>query len=562
MKKEKKVLWIMSWKFWFALATIIMFVAFTWSEKTIEEKQPSPTWSIGVESVTGLTSDYRKIDININHDQSGFILTHISKEGIKLHKLDWYGRLIEEEHFEHDELDSLRVIEIETVDMGYYIYLSDRKKLERLTVDATTLEVIDRQIVTEHSEHFTASGEIVIVGDDEITEIYDGLELIGTVDGYVNLKLLTLEVSDKSIAAALNAEDGGRFVIISDGVMKIIEATTVAEQKAYGYYKDIHIENGVITIASSLFDHLAPGTPTVMGIWQLDESTSKELSFRPFYHVRTDLDPIITNVMDNEVSYVLGALQTLDHINKGLSRYPQTRGGQFTNISKYTRDGDIMIDNSRLTITRNYPVGYHYFETPNGPVLLWADKVDQTTNIYLAGEGSEWISYAKQMNKTDYVMLILASIVAFANNVFFGLVTLITKISPILWVIVLVAVLALLYQRFAPFDDERKRQQVYYALILFTIGFKFYITAIDNSDFLFYGHIYPFLFGNPVVMIVLPLATSAYALWMLYLWRREHPYYTNQALNYSLFLGFEIYIYMFGFMTYFVSALVKNNFMM
>ena len=562
MKKEKKVLWIMSWKFWFALATIIMFVAFTWSEKTIEEKQPSPSWSIGVESVTGLTSDYRKIDININHDQSGFILTHISKEGIKLHKLDWYGRLIQEELFEHDELDSLRVIEIETVDMGYYIYLSDRKKLERLTVDATTFEVIDRQIVSEHSEHFSASGEIVIVGDDEITEIYDGLELIGTVDGYVNLKLLTLEVSEESIVAALNAEDGGRFVIISDDVMVIIEATTVAEQKTYGYYKDIFIENGVITIASSLFDHLAPGTPTVMGIWQLDENTSKELSFRPFYHVRTDLDPIITNVKDNEVSYVLGALQTLDHINKGLSRYPQTRGGQFTNISKYTRDGDIMIDNSRLTITRNYPVGYHYFETPNGPVLLWADKVDQTTNIYLAGEGPEWISYAKQMHKTDYVMLILASVVAFANNVFFGLVTLITKISPILWVIVLVAVLALLYQRFAPFDDERKRQQVYYALIVFTIGFKFYITAIDNSDFLFYGHIYPFLFGNPVVMIVLPLATSAYALWMLYLWRREHPYYTNQALNYSLFLGFEIYIYMFGFMTYFVSALVKNNFMM
>ncbi len=562
MKKEKKVLWIMSWKFWFALATIIMLVAFTWSEKTIEEKQPSPSWSIGVESVTGLTSDYRKIDININHDQSGFILTHISKEGIKLHKLDWYGRLIEEELIEHDELDSLRVIEIENVDTGYYIYLSDRKKLERLTVDATTLEVTDRQIVSEHSEHFSASGEIVIAGDDEITEIYDGMELIGTVDGYVNLKRLTLEVSERSIAAALNAEDGGKFVIISDGIMDVVEATTVAEQKTYGYYKDIHIENGVITIASSLFDHLAPGTPTVMGIWQLDEVTLKELSFRPFYHVRTDLDPIITNVKDNEVSYVLGALQTLDHINKGLSRYPQTRGGQFTNISKYTRDGDIMIDNSRLTITRNYPVGYHYFETPNGPVLLWADKVDQTTNIYLAGEGAEWISYAKQMHKTDYAMLILASVVAFVNNMFIGLVTLITKISPILWVIVLVVVSALLYQRFAPFDDERKRQQVYYALILFTIGFKFYITAIDNSDFLFYGHIYPFLFGNPVVMIVLPLATSAYALWMLYLWRREHPYYTNQALSYSLFLGFEIYIYMFGFMTYFVSALVKNNFMM
>ncbi len=562
MKKEKKVLWIMSWKFWFILATIIMLVAFTWSEKTIEEKQPSPSWSIGVESVTGLTSDYRKIDININYDQTGFILTHIDKEGIKLHKLDWYGRIIDEKLFVHDELDKLRVIEIENVDAGYYIYLSDRKKLERLTVDASTMEVIDRQIVSEHSEHFSASGEFLIVGDDEITEIYDGLELINTVDAYVNLKSLTLEVSDKSIVAALNAEDGGRFVKISDGVMEVIDATTVAEQKAYGYYKDIYIENGVITIASSLFDHLSPGTPTVMGIWQLDESTSKELSFRPFYHVRTDLDPIITSVEDNQVSYVLGALQTLDHINKGLSRYPQTRGGQFTNISQYSRDGDIMIENSRLTITRNYPVGYHYFETPNGPVLLWADKVGQTTNIYLAGEGSEWISYAKQMHKTDYVMLILASVVAFANNVFFGLVTLITKISPILWVIVLVTVLALLYQRFAPFDDERKRQQVYYALILFTIGFKFYITAIDNSDFLFYGHIYPFLFGNPVVMTVLPLATSAYALWMLYLWRREHPYYTSQALNYSLFLGFEIYIYMFGFMTYFVSALVKNNFMM
>ncbi len=562
MKKEKRVLWIMSWKFWFLLVTLIMLVTFTWSEKEIEEKQPSQTWSIGAESITGLTTDYRKIDVSINFDQTGFILTHIDKAGIKLHKLDWYGRSVEEKLYEHDELNQLRVIEIESVEAGYYIYLSDRKRLERWTIDASSLDIIDRQIVSEHSEHFSASGSIVIVGDDEVTEIYEDLELIGSVNGYDNLKRLTLEISDRSIVAALNAEDGGRFIKIMDGEMEVILLSKVPEQQAYGYYKDIFIENGVITIVSSLFDHLSPGTPTVMGIWQMNENRSDEISFKPFYHVRTDLDPIITAVEDDQISYVLGALQTLDHVNQGISRYPQTRGGKFANISRFTRDGDILIENIRLTITRNYPVGYHFFETPNGPVLIWADKIDNGSNIYLAGESPEWIKYAKSMHKTDYPMLIAASVVAFVNNIFLGIVTLIIKITPIIWVIALVAVSALLYQRFAPLDEERKRQHVYYALILFTIGFKFYITGIDNSDFLFYGHIYPFLLGNPVMLMVLPLVTSAYALGMLYLWRREHPYYTNQAINYSLFLGFELYIYMFGFMTYFVSALVKSNFML
>jgi hypothetical protein len=336
----------------------------------------------------------------------------------------------------------------------------------------------------------------------------------------------------------------------------------VASQRTYGHFKDIFLQEGVLTLVSSVYDHLSPGAPTVLGVWQLEAETLDEISFKLFYHVRTSLDPVITNVEGNQVSYILGTQQTIDTVNKGISRYPQTKGGLFTNVSLFTREEDQLIENTRITLTRQYPVGYEIFEAPFGNVLTWADKVEGKSTILMAGKGPEWIAYANANYDINYLELVAAALLSMGNTLFFGIISLLISLSPYNYYILGVGILAILFKRFAPLEDRQKSKIIMMGMMIFVMGLKAVLITSPNSDYRLFAHIYPWLFGNTAMLLSVSILTSAISLLMFWLWKKQHYYYTNRFMQFSVFFGFELYLFLMTIMTFFVSALMKNNFMM
>jgi hypothetical protein len=61
MKKKEKTAFYLRWNYWLILALIIIVGVFSWSEKEIEQKQPSAEWSMGIRLLEDLPTDERKI---------------------------------------------------------------------------------------------------------------------------------------------------------------------------------------------------------------------------------------------------------------------------------------------------------------------------------------------------------------------------------------------------------------------------------------------------------------------------------------------------------------------
>jgi hypothetical protein len=560
-KKKSKPKFYLRWSFYFILATLLFTGLFAWSEKDIETKQPSENWSIGVEVLTELPADYRLIDQVALPNGEGIAVAYYDKLGMHLSTMDWYGKVIETGRLKLDDY-TIKLIELTSSEDDLYLFYSDRTTLNRMRIDPITLESEDAVEISKHAEQFAAEGDSVVAGDDTVTEIFKGTDLVATFDDYDNVKRLNIATSGDKVIVMHNAADGGRLLTYQADALNVLQLADEADQMTYGYFKDLHIENGVLTLISSYYNHLAPNAPTVLGVWQLEEATYKEISFKLFYHVRTSLEPVITDVEGKKVSYILGTQQTLDSVNKGLSKYPQTKGGLFTNVSHFTREDDVLVENTRLTLTRQYPVGYEVFHAPFGDVLTWADKVSGKTNLNMAGQGEDWIGYAKSKHETNYLILTSAALMGFGNTIFFGVISLLISLTPFMWWIVAVCIIAYLYNRFMPVAQEKRGKQVLFGMMVFTIALKLFLVAGPNSDFRFYSQIYPWLFGSTLSLVSMSVFTSLLSVWMYFLWQKQHYYYANRYLKYAVFFGFELYLFMISTMAYFVTAMMKSNFML
>lgn len=560
-KKKSKPKWYLSWSFYFIVVTLFFTGLFAWSEKDIETKQPSENWSIGVEVLTDLPADYRLIDQVALPNGEGIAVAYYDTLGLHLSTLDWDGKVLETGNLKLDDY-TIKLIELTSSGDGLYLYYSDRTTLKRLTIDPITLAATDAVEISQHAEQFAAEGDHVVAGDDTLTEILEGTKIVATFESYDNVKKVEIATTGDKVIVTHNAADGGRLLTYEANKLSVLQLADEADQTTYGYFKDMHIENGVLTLVSSYYNHLSPNSPTVLGVWQLEESTYNEISFKLFYHVRTSLDPVITKVEGRKVSYILGTQQTIDNVNKGLSKYPQTKGGLFTNVSHFTREDDVLVENTRLTLTRQYPVGYEVFHAPFGDVLTWADKVSGKTMLNMAGQGEAWIDYAKSKHETNYLILISAALMGFGNTLFFGVISLLISLTPFMWWIVAVSIFAFLYNRFMPIEPEKRGKQVLFIMIAFTIALKLVLVAGPNSDFRFYSQIYPWLFGSTQSLVSMSVFTSLLSIWIYFLWQKQYYYYTNKTLKYSVFFGIELYLFMLSTMAYFVTAMMKSNFML
>lgn len=558
---KSKTKWYLRWTTYFILSTVAFIVLFALSEKEIEMKQPSDDWSMGVEILAGLPTDYRLIDQVKLPDGSGFVVAYVEETGIHLREFDWYGKERADILIEMNT-SALKLIEITSEADQLYLYHTDRVTLQRITIEPKSFKVGETAEISKHSEQFAAEGLYVIAGDDTTTQVFRDKTALAQYSAYDNLKRVCIASQDDKIIMTLNTADGGKILTYENDQLSISNLYDPAEQKTYGYIKDIHLEDGVLTLVSSVFNHLAPGSPTVLGVWQLEDRTYKEISFKLFYHVRTSLDPVITKVEGKKVSYILGTQQTVDTVNKGLSKYPQTKGGLFTNVSHFTREDDTLIENTRITLTRKYPIGYQAFDTPLGNVLTWADKVDGKATIMMAGQSEDWISHARSQYDVNYLELVSAALMAIGNTMFFGVISLLISLQPFYGIILVVIILSILYQKFAPFDREQKGKHILIVNILFVVVCQMIIVASPASDFRFYAQIYPWLFGSTFSLAAISTIISGLAVWIYFLWRRQHYYYTNRLLQFSVFFGIEMYLFMIGIMSFFVSAMMKNNFKM
>lgn len=562
MKKKEKTAFYLRWNYWLILALIIIVGVFSWSEKEIEQKQPSAEWSMGIRLLEDLPTDERKVSFTESPDGRGFAIGYVNRSGVHLQTFDPKGEPIKSASFEHNDLEAIRLLKLEVMDGKYRLYLSDRIELEAWDLIPDSLEKVESKVLSSHSEQFDTEGNIVFVGDDEKIEIYQNDLLIGEYTGYEDLKLGVITSDGDGIYGGFNAADGGRVFRVTDGSLEVIDLVHVAEQKVYGYFKDIYVKDDLITLMSINFDRTNPGAASPLGIWQFDKSSMETLYFQPYYHVGTDLNPIIVDADLKKVTYVLGTLQTTRTNNSVLMKYPQAGGGTFANVSKYTRDDDVMIENTRLTVTRKYPVGYSYMALDNQPILLWLDKEGNSTTLMASGQGTKWIELARSKFEVNYLSLVVGSMVSLLNTTFLGIISLLTMVSRYNYLIIGFIILLALYKRFAPVEQTKKEKQVFWISVVAFAAFKLWVLGIDNIEFKMYAYIYPYIFGNDYALILISIFTTLYSLWMLRLFKRQHPYYVNRFLHFMLYFAFELFFIMFTALSFLVSALLKSNFMM
>lgn len=550
---------VLSYQAWFLIVGLLSFLIFAAFEHVQLKNQPSEEWSTAISIVKDAPNDYRKIGTAERYDGEGIVLAYVVEEGVKLHELDWFGKIQRSLLVELDT-SKIMVLNIGVEDGFYYVFHSDRKTLDRIDIDTETLTVKDQKRISNTSEQFAVVGNTVFVGDDDIAEIIVDERVVATFDGYDDIKRVFITEEEGKIFAGLNTVNGGDLIVVDGDSVNRKNIMTKNSQSYYGFFKDIYVDAGVITVASSYYSLNEPN-PTAMGVWQLREDSLADINFQIFYHVQTPADPIITNVDGNRISYIFAAPQTLDHINKGVSRYPQAKGGMFTNISHYTREDDILRVNTRLSVTREFPIGYNYFQVGDGEVLIWADRVGSKANIQLTGKGKDWISYANKVYTVDFQQAVSSSLITFGSMVFMGPLTFILKVGLHIKYILIFAALAFIYGKWVPLDEEKKSMHLFYAGIIFVIVFKLFITAVENDDLRYYGHIYPMILGNNFVLAAISLITSAVSLAALWFFIKENDHIRSKSAHLSFFIGFETFIYMCTILVYLVSSMAKINFM-
>lgn len=268
------------------------------------------------------------------------------------------------------------------------------------------------------------------------------------------------------------------------------------------------------------------------------------------------MEPRIVNVSGNKITYILGVQQNSTQSKERIMRFPETQSGTFTNVSSFTRDNGSLTDITRLTLTRRYPIGYDYYKSPEGEVIVWADRVEKNSAFMLAGKGETWISHAKSLEKPQYSELIQETLFSFASVLFLGVLMFILEILRRWFVFVGFAIVSILYYKFAPINNAKKSKHILIGAIALIIGIKLYLASLGNISIKQYADIYPVLLGSDLMLGALSLITSLCSIFLLVLWQREYNH-VNEIARIGIFFGFEAYFYLFTVMVYVISAMNK-----
>ena len=534
-----------------------MIGLFFYMENLSNMAQPTEGWSIPIEVLDNGPRDYRLLDIMERPDKEGVLITFISEQGIELYETNWFGQIERNLSIEED-ISDVRVLDVGYDENSYKLYISDRKVLESYEIHMESFTLGEKTLVSENSEQFSVWENLVIVGDDDLTNILDGDEILASFDGYDDLKRVRLRVSQDKIIAIMDTVKGSSLISIDDGVIKTQDLISPLEESSLGYLQDIYLKDGVITVLSSKH-HIGENFPTSFGMWQLDEDL-EVIKHEFWYHNRTSHRPIITNVDGNKVEYLLGLLTRQDENRQAVMQQPRLQEGTFTNILLFTMEDNSLIDYQRLSTTREYPIGYEYFQTDYGELIVWADRLGDNSSIRLAGMGQQWIEHANAEYSVDYFQIGSEVLMSFVASLIWGIIfagiDLLDYILPIIIFLIIVAI----FNGKSNLDRGKKELFSFLIVAVFASGFKFYVSAIANDGLSAYGQIYPYILANDLVLGTISIITSMSSLFLVNLW-----YNSNKDLggriHIMMYLGFEIYFYLFTIMVYVVSAMSKMNLM-
>lgn len=550
-----------SWKFWFLIFTVLIITFFFIMENQSNKLQPSQDWSIAINSVEGAPRDYRKIDIISRPDGQGIVLAYIGDEGIQIYELDWFGQT-ERDLFIEEEVDSLRLLDIGFNDSTYHIYISDRLSLEKYDIDIDSFTYGNKVLVSETSEQFDASGQAVIVGNDDITEIIYKGEIVENITGYEDLKRANILYKDNKILASLDTVEGSSIIFFDGQSSQSLELISPTQEYSLGYIQDMHIGDDLITIISSKY-RFGEDFPTSFGMWQLTEDMLElteddlELNNDFWYHNRTNLRPIISNVDGENVEYVLGLITRQDENKESVKAQPRLQDGTFTNILKFQINNSELVDYDRLTTTREYPVGYEYFKGEDGDILVWADRVGDYSNIKLAGNGDQWITYANENYEINYLEVFSEIMMSFVSSIIWGLIYAGIDLLKYIIPIIIFVIFLIIFSRLSKFKLEKKELILFVIVAIAISSFKFYTTAIANENLRIYGNIFPLVLGSDLVLGTISIITSIFSLFLINLWYSDNKDLSGNV-HIFMYLFFEVYFYIFSIMVFVVSAMSKS----
>lgn len=268
---------LLSWKFWFLISIVLLMIFFGFIEYISKQKQPSEEWSSGILITDDLPDDYRKISHNKRLDKEGIVMAYVVENGIKLIELNWLGEIERSSLIEMDS-SNIKVLDIGVKDNIYYVYYSDRKALDRIDLDIATLDIIGEKSISQTSEQFSAVGDIVIAGDNNVTEIIIDNKVVAEFKGYDDLKKVRIKTHDEKIYAIMDTVHGGSLIVVDGDNVVSRQITDSVEQGVYGYLSDIYVADGLITVMSNKF-YIHEVSPTTLGVWQFDEKTLEQESF-------------------------------------------------------------------------------------------------------------------------------------------------------------------------------------------------------------------------------------------------------------------------------------------
>lgn len=565
MKKENKkskykiIPFWQTWRFLMAIILVLIIGGMMLAERNSEYQQPSKDWSLAIEVAQDLPLDYRLMDHALATDTESVAYAYATPTGIKVLKIGEFGERLQEVLLPI-QTKGIKIVQLEPVEQGYLLYLSDRVTLDRyaLSDDFVLSETVR---ISEAVEHFHAQGQWVVAGNDQKTTLYHQLNPVASESGYTDLRGLRLLTTGENQYFVINAESGANLYKVTNNEVTKKEFLSSKDQQAYGFIKDMLYADGQLTLMSLRYDRKNPDSPSVLGVWHVDGETLANQSVDYFYHVATSLDPVLVAVKGNETTYALGSKQQMDPSGEGLNKYPHTAGGKITNVSLITREGDEMVRNTRLTMTRQYTLTYNHMVMAGTPVLVWVDKNGLNGNLKIAGKSSEWIKHGNQALSVDWFTILISAVMGIGNGFYFGAFSMVFGFGIFNFVFIALGIFSLLYMRYGPFEKEKRSKQLFYLGVGAFIVIKWYVFGYRAIPFRPYGYIYPWLFGSDFMLQAMVIGCSFLSFVLFKLWHREHVYHTKRNLHFRVYLAFEIVLLLATTFSYLLNAMMKIKFM-
>lgn len=577
MKAKEKYPLLWRWRTWALVVVIVVFGVFLQLEYQSEVREPSDQWSMAIELQKGVTLEHRAMDVaKLNSEQ--LLFGQIQQESLAILSIDEHAQVSGKASLALPT-GNCKLLKLEagagigtetgTGNSGNQVnaYYSNREQLWRSSITLNPdgeILIGSAESISEGTEHFDTVANWLVEGNDQQVRLRLKGKVVSEIKGYDNLRNLTVIQSDDGQVCyfVVDADSGGTLYRYSTAEgLGAWPLGSALDLKQYGMVRDMLINGDQLTLATHRYNHLAPSEPTVIGIWHFDVNTMQNTGVYYYYHVGTSLEPQLVKVAGNTVSYVLGMSQT-QSITGELARYPQTESGKIVNISLLTREGNTVLENQRLTLTREYPIFYKAMDFGGKQVLLWVDRKAGEGNLRIAGASAQWQTLARERVSVDWLELFVSVLMGMGNSLVVGLMYAMIMLMDAKYILGVGLLLLLLVYKFAPVARNMRGRIVFWLAVLLTIIVKWYVYGFKAEDFKYFALMYPSFFGSTVVLQLFQLGTSAIALAIYSLWQRQYKCYKDQRIHYSVYVALEIVLLLMTTIALFMNAMMKVKFMM